>query len=122
MTLERIAGLLSQVAGAARVESVYGESREAAGKTIIPVAKVSYCGGGGGGTGKQGQTGEGLQEGVGGGGGLGVKVEPLGCFVITEQAERWVPAVDVTKLLMAGALVAIAAIWTLKKIATRQRG
>jgi uncharacterized spore protein YtfJ len=117
MTLERVKEILDQAAQSARVETVYGESREIAGKTVIPVAKVCYGGGGGGGTG----TGPEGRGGSGEGGGVGVHVRPIGVLVITEQAERWVPIVDVTRLAMAGLGVAAMALWTLKKIATRRR-
>ena len=117
MALERVKELLDQVARAARVETVYGDSREVAGKTIIPVARVSYGGGGGGGKGKA----NGDQEGLGGGGGLGVAVQPLGCFVVTDNGERWVPVLDVTRIALAGTAVAIVGLMTLRAFAGRCR-
>ncbi|UCH35105.1 MAG: sporulation protein [Armatimonadota bacterium] len=119
MALERVKEMLDQVAGTARVETAYGESREVAGKTIIPVARVSY-GGGGGGQGRQGEAEQG-QEGVGGGGGLGVNVQPLGCFIVTKESERWVPVVDVTRVAVAGSMVAVMLLWTIRKIAGSRR-
>ena len=118
MTFEGIKELIDQVGRAARVESVFGESREIAGRTVIPVARVCYGGGGGGGEGKAEES---KQQGCGGGGGLGVGVRPVGFLVVTEEAERWVPVLDVTRLAMAGAMVAGMALWTIKKIATRRR-
>jgi uncharacterized spore protein YtfJ len=116
MVFDRIKEMLDQVANAARVETVFGESRQVAGKTILPVARVMYGGGGGGGNGK----GEEGKEGSGGGGGLGIVVKPLGCFVITETSERWLPVVDATKDAIAGAMVAIVGLMTLKKIMARR--
>jgi uncharacterized spore protein YtfJ len=117
MALERVKEMLDQVGRAARVETVFGDSREIAGKTVIPVAKVAYGGGGGGGQGKDKDD----QEGSGGGGGLGVRVTPMGALVVTEEAERWVPIVDTTKVILAGHLVALMALWTIKKIGTRRK-
>jgi len=117
MALEQVKEILDQVAHAARVDTVFGESRDIAGKTVIPVAKVAYGGGGGGGQGKDKES----QEGTGGGGGLGVRVTPIGVLVVTEEAERWVPIVDRTKVIVAGCLVAGMALWTAKKIGTRRK-
>ena len=112
MALEQIREMLKSIAEAAKVETVFGEPREIAGKTVIPVARIAYGGGGGGGQGQCGESG----TGTGGGGGLGVNVQPLGVFVITEGAERWVPSVDVTRVMIAGSAVAIAAILTIRKV------
>jgi len=123
MALERVRELLQSVTQAARVETVFGDSREVAGKTIIPVARVTYGGGGGGGQGEGGPGGEAPRgSGSGGGGGLGVNVQPIGIFVVTEEAERFVPTLDLSRVIMAGSVVALAAILTVRKIAiTRGR-
>ncbi len=113
MALEKIRDLLQSIAQAARVETVFGEPREVAGKTIIPVARVMYGGGGGGGQGQCGENG----TGTGGGGGIGVGVHPVGFFVVTEEGERWVPTVDATRVIIAGSAVLVATILTIRKIA-----
>ena len=73
------------------IHTIYGDPIEAQGKTLIPVAKVSYgFGGGAGGTNsldcadKQplGNTVE------GGGGGGGVRMVPLGVLEVTAQQSR----------------------------------
>jgi uncharacterized spore protein YtfJ len=116
--MERAKEMLEKITGAARVETVYGEPREVAGKTLIPVARVMYCGGGGGGQGRRESSG----EGTGGGGGVGVSVQPLGMFVITAEKETWVPVVDVTRIVLTGCAVATVAILAIRKIAiTRSR-
>jgi uncharacterized spore protein YtfJ len=112
MALEQIKDMLRGVAETAKVETVFGESREIAGRTIIPVARVMYGGGGGGG---QGKAQEG-QEGTGGGGGMGVKVQPLGVFVITADTERFVAALDLTRVILAGSALALAGILTIRKV------
>jgi len=121
MTLEGVKQLLDKVADAARIDTVFGESREVAGKTIIPVAKVCYAGGGGGGAGKAAETEGGGGEGSGGGGGLCVNVRPLGCFVVTDEGERWVPVTDISKLAVTGGVVVFGVMWMVKKILTRRR-
>jgi uncharacterized spore protein YtfJ len=117
MALERVKEMLERAAQSARIDTAYGEARQVNGKTIIPVARVTYGGGGGEGKGKGDDGG----EGEGGGGGLGVHVQPLGVFVVTEQAERWVPVIDVTRVVLAGCAVATLALLTIGKIAGRRR-
>ncbi len=117
MALEQIRDMLRNIAETARVETVFGESREIAGRTVIPVARVMYFGGGGGG---QGKAQEG-QEGGGGGGGIGVKVQPLGIFVITENEERFVATLDLTRVILAGSAVALASILTIRKVMLHRR-
>lgn len=117
MALEQIKDMLRGVADAAKVETVFGESREIAGRTIIPVARVMYGGGGGGG---QGKVQEG-QEGAGGGGGMGVNVQPLGVFVITENTERFVATLDLTRVILAGSALALAGILTIRKVMLHRR-
>lgn len=109
--LEQVKEMMERVTGSARVETVYGEPREVAGKTIIPVARVMYGGGGGGGTGKAEQG----QEGGGGGGGLGMGIHPLGIFVITDKEERWVPVIDITRMVIAGTVVLVTGLVTIRK-------
>ncbi|HJH32362.1 MAG TPA: sporulation protein [Methanosarcinaceae archaeon] len=65
-------------------KTVIGEPVEAAGKTIIPVTKVSFGFGSGGGEGK-GDKGE---TGFGGGGGAGAKIEPIAFIVVSENETR----------------------------------
>ncbi|MGP8320928.1 MAG: GerW family sporulation protein [Methanosarcinaceae archaeon] len=65
-------------------KTVIGEPVEAAGKTIIPVTKVSFGFGSGGGEGK-GDKGE---SGFGGGGGAGAKIEPIAFIIVSENEAR----------------------------------
>jgi uncharacterized spore protein YtfJ len=110
MALDQLKQIMESVSTRARVDMVFGESREIAGKTIIPVAKVAYCGGACSGG-----------EKIGEGGGLGVRACPLGVLVITEGAERWRPVVDKTRTIMACSLVAIVGLLTLKAVLSRRR-
>ena len=65
-------------------KTVIGEPVEAAGKTIIPVTKVSFGFGSGGGEGKSDKG----ETGFGGGGGAGAKIEPIAFIVVSEDEAR----------------------------------
>lgn len=69
----------------AAVETAYGEPIQAAGRTIIPVARVAY--GFGGGPATQGD-GDSVTEAAGGGG--GVSTTPLGVFDVTPEGTRFI--------------------------------
>lgn len=60
--------------------TVVGEPITAAGKTLIPISKISMGFGSGGGEGKKEN-----EEGFGGGGGAGAKIEPLAFIVVSEE-------------------------------------
>jgi len=91
------------------VKRVFGEAYEAHGVTVIPVAAVRGGGGGGGG--------EDLQHQLGAGAGLGVVARPVGVFVVDAQGVRWKPAVDVTRIVLGGQLVAAVAILLVRRLA-----
>jgi len=88
------------ILGQASVKAIYGEPIPAHGKTIIPVAKVTYGYGAGAGTGGVGDT---SARGEGGGGGGGVRAVPVGVIEVSNQPTRFVPITDRRKL--AGALL-----------------
>ena len=89
------------------VGRVFGEPIHQNGVTVVPVAAVRGGGGGGGGPNPQ----NGLE---GGGGGFGVIARPVGAFVIRGDQVEWQPAVDVSRIIGAGAVVASLAILTLR--------
>ncbi len=95
---------LGQVVSAARdifsARLVYGEPVEGEGVTVIPAATV-FGGGGGGGGGDTGALP--VREGAG----FGVLARPVGAFVVRGTSVTWVPAVDVTRLGLVGALLAL---------------
>jgi len=88
----------------ATVKAVFGEPVHAAGRTVIPVAKVTYGFGGGFGTGHGKTDSDKGRQGEGGGGGGGVRAIPAGALEITEGGTRFIPFPDVR--LLAGALMA----------------
>ena len=96
--------ILDRVKNAARVELVYGESREVHGKTLIPIALVAYIFGGGEGSGTgphHNGSGE-ISAGIGGGGGGMVRVYPVGVLEVTEYETRMVPILDWTRIITTG--------------------
>jgi len=97
---ERIIGRLRE---AMTIEKVYGEPIEQGGATIIPVASIRMAGGGGGGGGTDDQT-----SGSGEGGGFGAVARPVGAYVIAPGDVRWKPALDLTRLILAVNVTAVA--------------
>jgi uncharacterized spore protein YtfJ len=77
------------VTSAANVKTVFGEPVQAAGRTIIPAAKIVYGFGGGGGSRSKKDVATGDE---GGGGGGGVRAVPAGAIEISEDRTRWIPA------------------------------
>ncbi|WP_410508510.1 spore germination protein GerW family protein [Methanosarcina hadiensis] len=76
-TIKQIACELEKIA---TTKTVVGEPITAAGKTIIPVSKLTMGFGGGGGEGKK-ET----ESGYGGGGGAGAKIEPIAFIMLSED-------------------------------------
>lgn len=107
--LDNLANMLGQNA---TIKKVYGDPIETKGKTIIPVAQVSFGLGGGQGNNKRGRAASdtGDQDnneknenaGSGYGGGGGVSIKPRGVYEITEQDSRFIPINQSKQLLAAG--------------------
>lgn len=94
------------------VRRVYGEPYEQDGVTIIPAASVSGGGGGGG------------DQAGGGGTGFGMMARPVGAWVIKDGEALWRPALDLSRVILMGQLVAIVALLVLRSVAktlTKQR-
>lgn len=125
--------LLSRVAENVSVRRAFGAAYDKDGLLVIPVALV--LGGGGGGEGtvpaqSSAQPGAGPAPGahngarqaeggpqVGSGGGFGGLVMPVGVYVVKGDQVRWVPAVDVTVIVLAG----LSAVRLLVGLGTRGR-
>ena len=103
--LEEMLNRIGQVHERASVRTVFGEPFQVDGRTIIPVAKVQYGFGFGVGRSKEKEKEE-EESGEGGGGGAGVSVRPVAVLEITAQETKVKPVVDVTRLAMAGMLLA----------------
>ena len=92
--------LKESILSQASVKAIYGEPISAHGKTVVPVAKITYGYGAGAGTGGVGDS---SARGEGGGGGGGVRAIPVGVIEISDQQSRFVPITDRKKL--AGAIL-----------------
>jgi uncharacterized spore protein YtfJ len=82
----------------ASVRNVYGEPVNAGGRTVIPIARVSY--GFGAGDRAIGNP-ETTADRAGSGGGAGMSARPVGALEITEAGTRFIPYMDPVRLGMA---------------------
>jgi uncharacterized spore protein YtfJ len=86
--------------------------------TVIPVARVVGGGGGGGGTSPAGQHDDdgaaapGGRDASGSGGGLGVRVTPIGVYVVRGADVTWRPALDLQRVIAGGQTLGALAILT----------
>jgi uncharacterized spore protein YtfJ len=92
------------------VKRVYGDPIEKDGVTVIPAATVR--GGAGAGSGEDPEGGA-----RGGGGGFGLVARPAGAYVIRGDQVTWQPALDLTRIIVGGQIVALAVILTVRAIA-----
>lgn len=92
--------LLSQVAENLSVHRAFGTAYEKNGFLVIPVALVAGGGGGGEGTGPEADDDHGRVP-SGSGGGFGGLVLPMGAYVVKDETVRFVPAIDVTLIVLA---------------------
>lgn len=90
------------------VRQVFGDAYERGGKLVIPVARIWNGAGAGGGGGAE--DADGGPEGGGGGVGFGRCGEPAGVFEVDDDGARWVPAVDVGRIVLGGQLAVIAVV------------
>jgi uncharacterized spore protein YtfJ len=107
-SLEAISGARDAIT----VKRVYGEPYERNGVAVIPAAAVQGGGGGGGGDQPGGRS---------GGGGFGLRARPVGAYVIRGEEVSWEPAVDLSRVILGGQLLALAALLVLRSIARRRR-
>lgn len=84
---------------------VYGDPFTSDGTTVIPAVRVSGGAGGGGGHDPKGQEGE--------GGGFGLQARPVGAYVVKDGSVRWMPAVDVNRVI--GVLGALGSVYLLTR-------
>jgi uncharacterized spore protein YtfJ len=101
--------VIAQARDTLTVKRVFGEPYEKDGLTIIPAARVLGGAGGGSGEDPQGQA-------RGSGSGFGLTARPVGAFVIRDDELSWRPAVDVTRIVLGGQLVAVVALLTVRAI------
>jgi uncharacterized spore protein YtfJ len=112
--MAKLQELMSMMGDTFSVSRVYGEPYEKDGVTFIPAASIR--GGGGGGEGEAGE-----ETPAGSGGGFGVVARPVGAYQIKDGELTWVPAIDVTKVVVMAQAVAIAGLLVLRSIARKRR-
>jgi uncharacterized spore protein YtfJ len=107
----QVQDVIAQARDALTVKRVFGEPYERDGMTIIPAARVQGGAGAGGGEGSQAEG-----SGSGSGAGFGLSARPVGAFVVRDGELEWQPAIDVTRVILGGQLVAIVALLTVRAI------
>jgi uncharacterized spore protein YtfJ len=100
MSINKLFDRIDQVRESAQWQAAFGQPQVVEGKTIIPVAQVSY--GFGLGFGSEAGPSEEQSEPPAGGGGGGSSAKPLGVIVVTPEGVRFEPVLDVGKMAMAG--------------------
>lgn len=115
--------VLNHARDAMTVKRVFGDPYEKDGITVIPVASVMGGAGAGGGTGVRAQPAGAGEEAVGEGGndsgygmGYGLRATPAGVYVIKGGEVEWKPALDMNRLTLQRAGVAILALLVLRSI------
>jgi uncharacterized spore protein YtfJ len=100
-----VENLLAKASEHLSVRRAFGTAYEKDGMLIIPVALVAGGGGGGTGTARSRRddsaAGPGAPGSMDAGGGFGGLVLPSGAYVVKGDQVRWVPAVDVTIVIVA---------------------
>jgi uncharacterized spore protein YtfJ len=99
---------LSGAREAMSARRVYSEPIEQEGVLVIPAAAVMGGGGGGG------------DNEDNGGGGFGVRVRPVGAYVVKDGEVSWKPALDVARLTLGWQIVAGIAALALWSFARRR--
>jgi uncharacterized spore protein YtfJ len=115
--------VLSHAREAMTVKRVFGDPYERDGVTVIPVANVMGGAGAGGGTGVgsrptsdgEAAAGAGAAD-TGYGLGYGMRATPAGVYVIKGGEVEWKPALDMNRLSLQRAGVALVALLVLRSI------
>lgn len=104
----KLDAILAGARDALTVRRVFGDPYERDGALVLPAAAVR--GGGGGGSSDGDESGGGL------GGGFGVSARPAGVYVIREGDVSWHPALDTTRVVVGGQVVAIVALLVVRSV------
>lgn len=103
------------------VRRAFGTPIEQDGVTLVPVARVMGGTGFGGGGGADGASEDGAASSWGSGGGLGVRVSPVGVYVVSGGQVRWEPAIDVGRIVMGAQVVLAVAVLAVARARRRRR-
>lgn len=106
--------LLTETKDLVTVKKVYGEAYQSNGVTLIPAASVRGGMGGGEGEGSESTP-------AGWGGGMGITARPIGAYRIKGDDVAWIPAVDVSRIIFTGQIVAIVALMVIRSIMNKRR-
>ncbi|ATB34300.1 GerW family sporulation protein [Melittangium boletus] len=99
--------VIDRARDAINVRRIFGEPIQQEGTTLIPAAWVSGGGGGGSGEGPATEGAKGAENASKGqGSGFGLRARPAGAFVIKNGTVRWLPAVDVNRIILGGQVLA----------------
>lgn len=112
---------LRDVVSRADAGKVFGTPVVQDGTIVLPVAKVGGGGGGGGGGRSPGGQG-GTATGSGTGGGFGLSAKALGVYVVRGGDVRWIPAVDVNRIVLGGQVVLVAALLLARAVIQARSG
>lgn len=105
--------MLAEAKDMITVKRVYGEPYRSDGITLIPAAAVR--GGVGSGEGEATES-----TPAGRGGGIGVSARPVGAYQIKGDEVVWVPAADVTRVIITGQIVAVIALLIIRSFFRRR--
>ena len=111
-------GKLNAIKDVMTVQRVFGEPTQVDGVTVLPVAAVRGGGGAGGGGGSMPDE---HQQGEGAGLGFGVQARGMGVFAVKDGTVTWQPAVDVTRIVVGGQIVALTAFMLLARALRHRR-
>jgi uncharacterized spore protein YtfJ len=103
------------------VRRVFGEPYVKNGVTVIPTARIMGGVGGGEGeapnpAGEEGEQAPGRRA-SGAGGGYGLSGGPAGAYVIRGDDVKWIPAIDVNRLMLGFQIVMVVFFLTMRSIA-----
>jgi uncharacterized spore protein YtfJ len=113
-SMSRLSEMLEEAGESIEAKRVFGAPYEKNGVTIIPAARVMGGVGGGEGPTKAGDEAGGDTSGVGAG--FGMSARPAGAYVIKGEDVRWLPAVDVNRLMLGFQVVMIVFFLVLRSI------
>ena len=112
--MSQIDKMLADATDLITVRRVYGEPYQSNGVTVIPAASVRGGFGGGEGEGPEGEQ-------SGSGGGMGVSARPIGVYQIKGDQVVWVPAIDLSRIIVMGEVATIVALLVVRSIMRRRK-
>lgn len=112
--MSKIDDLIANSTDAFTVKRVYGEPYQSNGVTLIPAASIRGGFGGGEGEGSEDTP-------AGSGGGMGISARPVGVYQIRGDQVSWLPAVDLSRIIVMGQVVVIIAALLIRSIVRKRR-